>query len=324
MTSITASSWNHYPMGPTVRRYIGLDDTTYQGESALPPSPEDMEAFQTFLQQMIPGHPPTSKDEFVDLLEEFTNMKLTAATLSLTEQYWQQFPVDEDFRAQLAAGSAAMLEQELDAAETFFRRAQAIEPAETSPYVNMAQILFAQHKDQGALEWAEGGLKTEPNHFRLWEIVGSIHMDADQNSAGEKVLALARSLQSFAGRSLASELLAPGDALMKAQLLEDLFHEGKREPEFIEEYTAALGLAQQYEKIPTIIWQVEKLGQQKLPWQVLAHGVQAFLAMNKLEEALPLFERMRADDSTPEQIKQELDALYTQVQEENSAPPTIH
>lgn len=318
MTSGNVSAWFDFPMGPALRRYLGIDENDYQGASALPPSPETSENFQRFLMDLFPSQPPVSKDEFIDLLEELTHMKLTGATLHLAQLFRDEFPVDEDFRAQLAAGSAAMLEQELDEAEAFFRRAQMIEPAETAPYVNMAQIFFAQHRDKDALEWAESGLKTDPNQFRLWEIIGSIHMDSDQTSAGEKILTLAKSIQSFAGRSLAAELMAPGDSLMKAQLLEDLFHEGKRDPDFLEEYTAALGLAQQYEKIPTVIWQAERLGQQKLPWQVYAHGVQAFLAMNKEADALHLFAKMNEDQSTPDQIKQELQALYEQVKQENS------
>ena len=214
--------------------------------------------------------------------------------------------IHDDFRALLSVGSSYMMEGVHQKATEYLGRAQELEPGELSPYVNMSAIYYSIEEDDDALVWAKAGLKVEANHQKLWEIIASVFLQKDRQTAGEHVEDIARDNNSYAGFSLAAELLNPGDALLKAQLLEEPFEAGIRDDEYLVEYTAALGLAQQFEKIPAILWQLERIEGKKASWKLQAHVAQAFFAMEQEKEAKEIIAQLEKNPETPQSIVSDL------------------
>ncbi len=303
------SDWYDFPMGPWTRAYLGISDEIYRGDSMPAATPERVAAFGGFLVDFFQDHKPDSQAQFVDLLEEWTSMGQSGAVVQLAEKY-SEFPIDGDFRACLALGSSLMLESELDEAATLLRQAQGLEPNELAPYVNLTSIYFAMEQDQEALKWADRALAIDHTNPRIWEIVASIYMYEDRATAGERVRVKAEAINSYAGLSLAAELIDPTDRLLKAQLLGDAFNAGARDDEFLIEYTAALGLAQQFEKIPQILWRLENMEKKTLHWKLYSHGAQAFLAMNQTEQADQLIKKAARSPHIPAKIIEDLQRIY--------------
>lgn len=191
-----------------------------------------------------------------------------------------------------------MLGGDLELAERCFIRAQELIPDESAPYVNLAQIYFHQHRDQECREWLEAGLRADLNNTRIWELLASVELAADQtpqrqNSCGKRLLAKAESESSWAGISLACDMMAPEEPHIKLGLLENLYHQGLRDHRFLVELTAVMGAAGQFNKISPVIWQAEKLASSPLPWQVLLHGAQAQLALGQPTMCLEYLEKLK-------------------------------
>lgn len=309
--SSSIGDWIDFPMGPRLRAYLGISEAEYKGAESAHPGPDRSLAFQKYLAEAMKQLPVDDQAEFVDLLEELTAMGLSASAVALAER-WPEFKVEEDFRACLALGSALMMESELDEAIAFLMRAQAMVPLEIAPYVNLAAIYFALERDAEALHWADRGLQIDPNNFRLWELTASVYLHEDRSTAGQRVRAKAEQLHSYAGSSLAAEMIDPQDKLLKAQYLSDVFNAGAREEEFLVEYTAALGLAQQFEKIPQLIWRLEHLEKKPISWKLYAHAAQAYLALNQEQQAAQLIQRVALFDDVPSQVLNDLQSIYEQ------------
>ncbi|RZA24934.1 MAG: hypothetical protein EOP10_08365, partial [Proteobacteria bacterium] len=281
----------------------------YRGEHAPAASKEKLDAFSSYLIDYFQDHKPENHGQFVDLIEEMTSMGLSAVVLQFVEINASQ-PIEGDFRACLALGSSLMLESELDEAALFLRQAQGLAPMELAPYINLVSIYFAMEQDEEAMHWADRALTIDANNEKVWEIIASIYMYADPKTAGEKVRAKAEANLSYAGMSLAAELIDPNDRLLKAQFLGDAFDSGSREDDFLIEYTAALGLAEQFEKIPQILFRLEKMEKKPLHWKLFAHGAQAYLAMNKHDEAQELIQKAARSPHIPAAIIADLQRVY--------------
>ncbi len=311
--------WIDFPMGPRLRGYLGISEAEYRGAEAGHPSPERGDAFQAYLDEFMQRQAVEDQAEFVDLLEELTAMGLSASALALAERF-PQFSIEGDFRACLALGSALMMESELDEAVQFLVQAQATVPQEIAPYVNLSAIYFALERDSDSMYWADRGLQIDPNNFRLWELVASIYLHEDSKTAGTRVRAKAEQLHSYAGSSLAADMIDPQDKLLKAQYLSDVFNAGAREEEFLVEYTAALGMAQQFEKIPQLVWRLEHLEKKEIHWKLYAHAAQAHLALNQEEQAAHLIKRVSQFNDVPSQVLSDLQEIYDQQTESQTAP----
>lgn len=302
--------WNDFPMGPATRRFLNIDDERYAGEQGGRPSDELASKFQHELIKHIESQKVDNLLDFVDLLEEFTNMGMSPAAVKLYES--NDFEeASENFRAMLSVGCSYMMESDLENAEAALRKAQVLEPSEASPYVNLSNLFYSQHRDQDALIWAEAGLGAEANHHRLWELIASVYMTEDMETAGERVRKLAEEHNSYGGLSLAAHLIAPDDLLFKAQLLEKPFEAGIRDEEYLVEYSAALGLAQQFEKIPAILWQLERVEGKKASWKLKSHVAQAFFALDQEKEAEELIAGLEKSD-IPEGILNDLKQTHEQ------------
>ncbi|MCX6128557.1 MAG: hypothetical protein NTX25_05755 [Proteobacteria bacterium] len=309
MSQTGTHQWTDYPMGPNLRSYLGIIDAEYSGEHATRPDEDTMLVFQDYLETRFASQQVTDPALFVDLLEELTAMGLSSVTVKLAETH-PDLPIDSDFRACLALGSALMMESELEEAEILLKQAQALAPMELAPYVNLASIAFAEERDAEAAHWITQGLNLDPNHFRLWELQASIYLYKDKATAGTRLRSQAEALNSYAGLSLAAEIIDPNDKLLKAQVLEDVFNSGLRDEDFLVEYTAVLGMAQQFEKIPQLVWRLEHLEKKTIHWKLYAHAAQAFLAMNQEEQAAELIRKVSSSGDIPANVLQDLQLVY--------------
>lgn len=315
---MTQSEWTFYPMGPVTREYLGI--TNYRGHNRRPTEEEDR-AFQAFLAAEFARRPPFNMEECVGLLEELAGMRMGALALKLAEDS-RHLPIEEDFRALLALGSASMIEGEWEEAIALLTAAQSKEPAEPAPYNNLAEIFFRLRRQDEAKDWIVKALRLSPNLPRLWEMLAMTLLDADRTGAGEQLLDLARELKSYCGLSIAAEIIAPDDALLKAQWLEERYVAGDRGNPFLIEYTAALGVAKQFQKIAPIVREAEKYGKEVPNWQLFAHAAQAHFALGETDAAAPFVAKVKAAKGVPPQVVQELETVYEQ--ESGNTAPNMH
>lgn len=308
---MSQSQWNDYPMGPQLRAFLRILPEDYRGDKAPRPDEDAVQSFAAYLVELFQTEKPADEKQFVELLDELTNMGLSGAAVQLADQN-AHFPIDTDFRGCLALGSALMMESEFDEAILLLRQAMALNPKELAPYINLTAIYFALEQDQEALAWADKGLGIDANHSRLWEIIASIYLYEDKSTAAQRVRSKAEAINSYAGLSLAAEMMDGNDRLLKAQLLEDAFNAGSRDDDFLIEYTASLGLAQQFEKIPQIIWRLEQMEKKAVHWKLYAHAAQAYLAMNKEEEASEMIRKASKSPQIPPQVIEDLQRIYEQ------------
>lgn len=306
-----------YPMGPNLARFIGVEPSR---ESFMQP---DWDLFEALFQQFIQTVDLPSGDELSSMLEELVLMDLPTSAIALAKQVGMS-EIHEDFRCNLAIGAAAMLVQDLILGEACFRYAQKIQPEEIAPYKNICEIFYRQHRDDACLEWAMAGLEIDPNAHGLWELIAAVYVTRFSSGAGEQLLELAGKKNSWAGRSLAAQYIAGNDPMFRAEQLSDLYQNGLREPEFLVEYTAALGVALEYDKIPSVVWQAEKMTTQSLPWQLYAHAAQAYTALEERDSALAALGKALKAKDLPERIPQELVALQEELLADIKPPTSSH
>lgn len=292
----------NYPMGPNVRRLLGLDDSDYHGHLAKEPPSEDLQrAFIPVLDAAVEASEVPNSMALLDLLEEMVAMDFPAHALRLADLHSELLPHD-DCHALVAIGTAAMLVGDLGRAEICFRDAQALDPEDSSAYVNLVQILFQDNRYQEALEWCVAGLNVALNHRKLWEYAAALLQQKHGETAPEELRTFAEKLNSWAGLSMACELQMPGDAHLQAEILGRLYDEGERDLEFLTDYTGALGAAEDYEPIPAIVLQAERFATNGIPWQLLSHSLQAHIARGALAPATSDFEKLQKMSSTPDHI----------------------
>jgi tetratricopeptide (TPR) repeat protein len=299
--------------------FLGLDAESDLKVVRDEPPPERFAAFSEFLRHFIQQTPVVSETELVNLMEELTQMRMGAHTLWLHERN-QIYDLSNNFRGLLALGSAAMLENELAIAEGALKRAQSVVPDEVAPYVNLAQIFFSQQRDGEALKWALAGLDADPNNFRLWESIALVFQAENADEAGGRLRALAEQRGSWAGLSLSALLIDPDDKLLRAQLLEGLYDSGLRDVGFLVEYTAALGAAGQYDRIPAIVWSAQMELGDDLGWRLFAHGAQAHIAQDQYSRAQQLLDRALIDPQLPDSARNQLNALRDECISSNANP----
>ncbi len=323
-------------IGPTFKRVFGLSTDSFYpenhnhhpGESEATPSenidPADHD-FRMFFHKKYSGTtdnfpqelPPADMEA---LLDELVTMALPYTALELV----RKFPTVKDstsFSTQLAMGVAAMMAEDLTEAESAFRRAQELIPEEPAPYVNLGQIFIRTSRPRDAEIWIMAGIEAQANHHALWELLYQLLLETKGDYAPEEVLAIAQDKSSWAGTSLATSLMTTGDRHLKASHLEKFFHLGERDPLFLIELTGAYGIAQEFEKIPPILWQAEKLSTKTLPWQLHAHGAQAEIALGAYDKALVHVKKARKDKFLSDAGTLALEELEVEIQQANASNP---
>ena len=301
-----------YPMGPHMRSWLGIVDADYRGEANDHPTDEETSAFQDSLLAKLEDSEIKSSNQLVDLLEELVGMNLPLLAIKLVDAYLMQFPQD-DFRAQLHLGNACMMTGEIVRAEECFRVAQKLVPEEPAPYVNLTQIYCQDRVFADAEAWCKAGLDVDRNNLRLWELLAWMWQQQDLATTKDRLSEEAKRRHSWAGASLAVDLAQNSDdepdVKAKLSALEVFYNEGLRDHDFLVEYTAVLGMAGQYERIPAIIWQIEKQATSGLPWQLHMHALQAFMGLGRDDQAREALEKITKLDGVPPQARSLLDAL---------------
>ena len=310
-----------FPMGPRIKNWLEISDDTYRGHENTSPTAHDAAAFTDFVLTKIEDSTPTDADHLVDLLEELVGMNMPLLAVKLADAYPHLFP-QSDFRAQLHVGNASMLIGDLARAELAFIDAQKLVPEEPAPYINLAQIYCHDNALDRAREWCLAGLDTDQDNTRLWELLAWLEQNngtSDAASAAGKIAVLAKEKNSWAGMSLACDLVNPEDALTKLAALETFWDEGCRAPEFLIEFTAVLGMAGRYDRIPSIIWQAEKQAPQGLPWQLTLHLAQAYLGLGRDQDALATLDKLSNSNELPDFARQAAEAIKAEATGQSTA-----
>ena len=304
----------NYPMGPKVRAFFDVSDDNYRGEIDPLYDENYRKQFADYFLSVASTKSDLSIDSLTDLIDELTAMDLPEVVLGLVERH-PELLTNRDFRCQLGIGVAAMLTENFNLSEDALRIAQEILPSEPAPYINIVQILLAQSRLDEALVWCESGLEAEPNNHSLWELMTRLREVTDGEAYPAMIMRLATRFNSWAGLSLAASLSTSGDRYMKVNLLEKLYAQGERADQFLIEYTAALGVAGDMEKIPQIIW-LEETGKRNtsLSWQLYLHAAQAYLAMDRYEEALTYIEKSEQQKYIPDEARSAIDELRAECQ----------
>lgn len=305
---------HRYPMGPKVRAFFAISDHDYRGETEPLYDEAHRKQFADYFISAAGAKADLTLDVLTDLIDELTAMDLPEVVIGIVDQR-PELLVHRDFRCQLGIGVAAMLTENYDLSEDALRVAQEILPTEPAPYINIVQILFAQSRVDEALVWCESGLEAEPNNHSLWELMTRLREVTDGEAFPDMIMRLATRFNSWAGLSLAASLSTSGDRYLKVNLLEKLYAQGERSDQFLIEYTAALGVAGDMEKIPQIIW-LEETGKGKtnLSWQLYLHAAQAYLAMDKFEEALSYIEKTEKQKYVPDEARASINELRAECQ----------
>jgi tetratricopeptide (TPR) repeat protein len=319
--AVEPSQWLDLPLGTQIRMYLGLPAET--DISTEIPEETRLREFEKWMTTFIDSNPVVSDSELINLMEELCWLRLGNLTIRIHDKN-QKFDLSRDFRGLLALGAAAMMENELDLAQSVLSRAQQVEPQELAPYANLAKIYFHLQRDEDALNWALSGLAVDANAFGIWETLSLLYQADDAVTCGERLRALAEKHNSWAGMSLAAQMIDPQDKVLRVQMLEEVFESGVRTESFLIEFTAALGAAGQYDKIPALYWRAAPdLQPTANSWRLLAHVAQAHLGMSQYAEAKKHFQMVMDEPSLPthvtDQVRQLLDECDQEMNKEQSA-----
>ncbi len=300
--------WHYYPMGPEVRGCLGFPPISAaessSGEAA------DKAGFAAFLQGELRNFPVVSSQHLGRLLDELLAMDLPEVVLALAEQ-WSVHLQDNDLQQLLACGGAAMLCAQLERAEGYFRAAQRAAPLEPAPYVNTVQIMLTEGRREEAWQWCLSCLAVEANHYPLWHLLVSTMEQRLGALDLPELRTLAERFNSWAGMSLVATLSAENTPSLKVDLLKPYYEAGELNPQFLLEYTGALGAAELYEGIPAIIWRAKKLAAAPLPWKLLLHGAQAQLALGDEMAFQKAVQGLRRRKDLPQEVHEYLDELIS-------------
>lgn len=318
MTNPTGTQFYHnYPMGPQLRRWLGIQASAYSGDKKHNISGEEKKSFSEFLLAFIKENQLESESTLVNLMDELLAMDLPFLVLKIVD-YNQEVWKKTDFRGLHAEGLAAMLSSELPRAEDCFVKAQAAAPLEPAPYVNLVRIYHYDKHWDDSLPWIDAGLKTNPNYFPLWELLlENVQAKfAEMKDILPVIKERAHSLHSWAGMSLFTDIDPLSNSQSKAAALEQFYNNGERDEAFLIEYTGALGAANQFATIPSIIWQAEKHDGKPSAWRLQLHKLQAHLALDQKEIFLSQVPSILKNPDLPAHIQTELTELFTEVQKE--------
>jgi hypothetical protein len=164
----TISISMQFPMGPALRKYLGVA-WSYRGEMASDVTNEAASAFGRALMEWASDHPVTDGAVLVNLLEELVTMDMPAVALALYDAHREVFPAG-DFRPVSSSVTLPCSPAVLSLRSRRSLPHKDLVPAETAPYVNMAQLLIRDNRFDEARQWIESGLEIDANHFGLWDM----------------------------------------------------------------------------------------------------------------------------------------------------------
>ncbi len=302
-------------LGPQIQALLDLPTPYYssllEGESAYEGLGEEIASRLSTVREL-------NCEDFASFLEELLGLDFPEQGLVFfSEKQGIVSDWDKDFRILLAAGNLAMLSGKLPLARDLMMTALKTEPLEIAPYANLAEIYLQQNEPEKALKMALDGIQLEKNHKPFWFFMRRYAAKVEgEDLADEWVLAQGQKIGSWVGVALSSYHLYQEEVEKRSSLLFELFSEGERSPDFICELSAALGLAQEYDKIEMVTWGFKQNQDAKtpVPWQIEAHHAQALVALNRPLEALPLLREVLAKDDLPAEARHTLSELVREAQ----------
>jgi len=158
---------------------------------------------------------------------------------------------------------------------------------------------------------------------RAWLEQNESDQQAPRALVARNIGQLAKQKNSWAGTSLACDLNNPDDVVTKADALEAFWNSGVKDLPFLIEYTAVLGMAGRYDKIPPIVWQ-SKLDDGKTPWQLLVHLAQAHLGLGRPADALETLNSANKSDDLPPDTRAMIESLISEVTGEMTESGQLH
>jgi len=307
------NDFKNFPMGPKLAKWLRVDQS-----SVTDFDDSKKNQFLDFILRHIEDAAVDSEETLVDLIDELVSMDLPTAALKLAD-FQANIWTRKSFRGTQAEGIAAMIIGDLGRAEMCFKHAHHSAPEEPAPYTNLVQVLYHDDRIEDAEVWLNAGLNTNPNYYRLWELVYALEQKKghEQDAINKKVYELANDLSSWAGYSLASETDSNANSQTKAHNLSNFYASGERDVEFLIEYTGALGAAGDLEKIPLIFWEAKKAAAgSELPWRLQMHAAQAYLSLGKHEDFIEQAKGILDIKYIPDEVKNYLLELVTEAEKE--------
>lgn len=308
-------SIKNLPIGPELRQYLQWGASSQH----IVNPPEDL--YDQFSKEFIAySLENTVKDftQFLDLLEELVAMKCFHTALTFSGQY-SEYLQKQDFRLKLSMGVAYMGSQDFELAESFFYEANEIVPEEIAPQINLMQIFLQTGRADSALEWGQSLLELDLNHVRVWELIAQALYQKHAAEYLAKFEALVNSKNSWVARSMLAEYLSPDDGDLRMEYLQPFYDQGERSFAFMVEYTAALGVSGQYDRILTCIWQLNsQYKPSEIPWQISLHKIQALMGLEQFDKSLAEIDLLIRKGGYSDAIAQTLEALRVEIDEELS------
>ncbi len=301
-------NWSDMPMGPNWQTLLGLT----QADMATKVSDERHQEFQTYLADFLDSEKVTSQELFINLLEELVGMKYPDLAQRFIRNYPDYF-AREDFRCVLTAGIAALMTGDLASAETYLREAQILVPEEPAPYVNLCQLFWQDGRMEDGLIWARAGLDSDKNHQRLWELMAVFLRAQNEATYVDEIQREAKKRSSWAGLSLAADLINDRDPFLKSEWLKELYDRGERGEGFLIELTAAMGAAGQYKDLLDVISSEQAQAEEVVSWQLILHKVQGHLGLEDLKSAESDFVILERHRELPKDLSPMLTALKTEI-----------
>ncbi|MCY4380888.1 MAG: hypothetical protein OXC40_04900 [Proteobacteria bacterium] len=266
-------------------------------------------AFDLWLPQWITSHHMSNTTEFQEICREILHLKKYQSLLDFVDQNSEHKP-KHDYDFLVIEGLTAMKCGHLERSELNLKQAHHLRPLELIPILNLTKILMATQRFDLAYTWLNCGLDIDPNMMSLWKLCRELLVaeETPEEDMAAKMLALAQGKKSWLGESLACDMdlnnsLTSTDDNQLAQNQQEIFqkkvdrlevfyHHGERDPDFLIEYTGALGGAGHYHKVIQIIWQTREPGV-VFPLILSVHELQAHLALHKYQESLHLITQIR-------------------------------
>ena len=300
-------------MGPHVRHWLGVSDVNYRGHSRGRANDEEIASFAREVSARLEELPFESEKQFLDVTMELFSMDLSLLNLKLFDHYRDSWLPADFHREQLEAVSALSV-GELSRAWRSSITAHKLNPEEPAPYVNLSQILLQWGENIRAKEWCESGLLKFPEHRPLWQALASVFsvLYKNRDDLLRHLTDFADQRHSWLGSTLVAQYRAEllGDINYRRSKLEQYYAEGERNEEFLLELTAALGEAEQYDRVPQIVLQADRMTSGGVGWQLLAHCLQAYAAIENKSAFDDLLQRLRNMEAVPKDALGQLAATW--------------
>ncbi len=305
-----------YPMGPSLRKYLGIDDAEYLGEGpeAHEVIDEVKHQFENLFYNFAKNNLQKNPLAQLEIVEELVGMGLPELASKVAQLSDELIQNTDTFPAHFYLGCAAMSVGDLVEAEERFIKAQQLEPLELAPYLNLARIFSSQNNIESAIRWIEVGLDVESNYHHFWEMLAQLYYQKfGKENFIKFLMETGETKNSWVASSLVGELEKETRPELKYELLKKYYASGERDSNFLMEYTGILGDMEKFEEVLAIITQVQMSLKTKTPWQLVMHLFQAYYALGRDEELKTCVTQMMQDKHSAIDDRSKLEQVAQQL-----------